>query len=60
MGDSEESGEAAGEFLGFDPVFPASFVVVILSPLRGSSVSRLPYPRLAPWAAFFRRFAAEC
>jgi len=29
-----------------------------LSPLRGFVVSHL-YPGLAPWAAIFRRFAAE-
>jgi len=29
-----------------------------LSPLRGLNVSHL-YPRLAPWAAFLRRFAAD-
>ena len=29
-----------------------------LSPVPGSS-SRFEYPRLTPWAAFFRRFAAD-
>ena len=33
-------------------------VIAILSPLRGSLVSPTRHPRLAPWAAFFRRFAA--
>jgi len=33
-----------------------------LSPLQGLRLSWVVYPRLAPWAAFFRRFAAveEC
>jgi len=30
----------------------------VLSPLRGSAIFSAVYPRLAPWAAFFRRFAA--
>jgi hypothetical protein len=30
----------------------------ILSPLWGLSLIFSEYPRLAPWAAFFRRFAA--
>jgi hypothetical protein len=29
-----------------------------LSPLQGLLIFLLGYPRLAPWAAFFRRFAA--
>src|ERR1700676_5434823 len=32
--------------------------IVFLLPLRGLFNS-LPMPRLAPWAAFFRRFAAD-
>ena len=31
----------------------------LLSPLRGLLISRTLYPRLAPWAAFLRRSAAE-
>jgi hypothetical protein len=30
-----------------------------LSPLWGLTIISAPYPRLAPWAAFFRRFAAS-
>jgi hypothetical protein len=30
----------------------------LLSPLRGFLEGFTSYPRLAPWAAFFRRFAA--
>src|SRR5579863_3726095 len=31
---------------------------IVLSPLRGSAPFPFFHPRLAPWAAFFRRFAA--
>ena len=34
------------------------FAVAILSPLRGFPCAIL-HPRLAPWAAFLRRFAAR-
>jgi hypothetical protein len=35
-----------------------SSVIAFLTPLRGLFISRL-HPRLAPWAAFLRRFAAR-
>ena len=31
---------------------------IFLSPLKGLVYEAAVYPRLAPWAAFFRRFAA--
>jgi hypothetical protein len=62
VGDSEESGEGAGEFLGIrrsERVRRAEshergLVADFLSPLSGA----FSFPRLTPWAAFFRRFAA--
>src|ERR1700761_421439 len=39
-----------GQFVGLKPAF--------LSPLRGSIFLRCASPRVAPWAAIFRRFAA--
>ena len=37
----------------------AHLVVAFLSPLRASNLLGFVVPRLAPWAAFLRRFAAE-
>jgi hypothetical protein len=33
-------------------------IVATLTPLRGLPIFYLTHPRLAPWAEFFRRFAA--
>jgi hypothetical protein len=35
-----------------------SRVVAFLSPLRGLALISAKHPRLAPWAAIYRRFAA--
>src|SRR5580698_9352515 len=40
------------------PRYRQRFLKLILSPLRGLFVRLAWHPRLAPWAAFFRRFAA--
>ena len=62
MGNSEEGGEAAGEFLAIPlherlrraESHERSSVADFLSPLSGA----FSFPRLTQWAAFFRRFAA--
>ena len=43
-----------------DVVQPRRFarVIALLTPLRGLLLYESSHPRLAPWAAFFRRFAA--
>jgi hypothetical protein len=46
---------------GFD--LSGTFIPFFLSPLWGLFIFSFAYPRLAPWAVFFRRFAAglvEC
>ena len=39
-------------------VYLRSLVLIFLSPLWGLFIFSLRFPRLAPWAAFFRRLAA--
>jgi hypothetical protein len=48
----------AASRLDFDGAGFDVSVEIFLSPLRGWFVSPLAYPRLTPWAAFLRRFAA--
>ncbi len=43
---------------GKPQMWVTGFTEFPLSPLRGFASILFPYPRLAPWAALFRRFAA--